>query len=87
MQKLVKLLNIEFPSMAIREHENNHSKEVSALFNKTKPIEKSKEKEKKVFHMIFLDLSTKYMNLGQGRYHAHKSTVGKENYQHFHQAY
>ena len=35
------------------------AKKVSALFNKAKPIEKSKQKAKKVFHMIFLGLSSR----------------------------
>jgi len=34
------------------------------LFNKAKAIEKSKEKATKVFHMIFLGLSTRYMQYG-----------------------
>jgi len=47
--------------MAIREHENTIARKVNALLNKAKPIEKSKEKAKKVLHMIFLGLSTRYM--------------------------
>ena len=39
-------------------------KKVNALFNKAKPIEKSKEKAKKVSHMIFLWLSIRYMQYG-----------------------
>ena len=37
------------------------AKKVSVLFKKAKPIEKSKEKAKKVFHMIFPGLSTRNM--------------------------
>jgi len=40
------------------------AKKVSAHFNKAKIIEKSKEKAKKVFHMIFLGSSTRYMQCG-----------------------
>jgi len=64
MQKLVKLLSKGFPSLTIREHEKNQTKKVSALFIKEKDIEKSKEKTKKVFHMIFLGLSTSFMQYG-----------------------
>jgi len=39
-------------------------KKFSALFIKAKPIEKSKEKSKKVFHMMFLGLSTRHMQYG-----------------------
>jgi len=37
---------------------------VRALFNNVNAKEKSKEKSKKVFHMIFLRLSTRYMQYG-----------------------
>ena len=40
------------------------AKKVSALINKAKVIEKSKEKAKKVFYMIFLGPSTRYMQYG-----------------------
>jgi len=36
-------------------------KKINALFNKSKAIEKSKEKSKIVFHMIFLGLSSRFM--------------------------
>jgi len=37
---------------------------VSALFIKEKAIEKLKDKAKKVFHKIFLGLSTRFMQYG-----------------------
>jgi len=40
------------------------AKNVSALFNKAKAIDLSKEKAKKVLHMIFLGLSTRNMQYG-----------------------
>jgi len=42
----------------------NITKKVSALFNKPNAIEKSKEKSKKVFCIIFLGASTRYMKHG-----------------------
>jgi len=40
------------------------AKKISALFINVKAIEKSKEKSKKVFYMIFLGLSTRFMQYG-----------------------